>query len=75
MVLIRTVQQVAVEKERTARLHLEVNQFHPLEHLLNPLLIGPRLFSRAQATDPNAQFPLSDLGLTGVTPHPARNGW
>ena len=44
MVLIRTVQQVAVKKQRIARLHLDVNQFHSLQNLANPLLIGPGLF-------------------------------
>ena len=51
MVLIRTMQQVAVKKQRIARLHFDVNQFHSLEHLADPLLIGAGLFPRQDVID------------------------
>ena len=51
------MQQVRVEEQRVARLHLDVHErevFGPLEHLLDALAVGAGLVAGEDVVDPAA---------------------
>ena len=68
------VQQVGVEEEGVAGLHLDVHQRQPLEDLLDPVRVGPGLLAGQDVVDPaqpvRALDHLQAAVLPGATDRP-----